>query len=216
MNWNDYEAVWKRQELPVGAGADLPRLRETFETKRRRLAATLLVRDLLETSAGLFASGVFAYVWWHIGKEGWPIALAIILMLGLSGFFLRERLRAHRHRLGPDAPLLARLEAEIAGLRHQRHLLLNLWSWYLAPCAGAIVIFVATLVRLLITQAPPELFTKLWEHPIVVVGVILPVVAVQFLVFWGVWALNRRAVRKGVEPRLAELEKLHRDLLAPN
>ena len=39
MNWNDYEAVWKRQALPVGADADLATLRETFETKRRKMAA---------------------------------------------------------------------------------------------------------------------------------------------------------------------------------
>ena len=41
MNWNDYEAVWKRQELPVGADADLATLRETFETKRRKMGHTI-------------------------------------------------------------------------------------------------------------------------------------------------------------------------------
>ena len=34
------------------------------------------------------------------------------------------------------------------------------------------------------------------------------------LVSWGVWALNRWAVRKCLDPRLEELEKLHQSLLA--
>jgi hypothetical protein len=35
------------------------------------------------------------------------------------------------------------------------------------------------------------------------------------LFFVVVWALNRRAVRVQIEPRLAELEKLKSDLLSP-
>ena len=28
MNWNDYEAIWKRQELPLGTAAELTALKE--------------------------------------------------------------------------------------------------------------------------------------------------------------------------------------------
>ena len=214
MNWNDYEAVWKRQELPVGPDADLASLRETFESKRRKMAASLFARDLLEGSAGLLVAGLFAYLWWHLGKQGWPMVFAIALILGVSGFFARERFRAHRLRLGADAPLLAKIEADIAELRHQRHLLLNLWSWYLAPCAGAIIIVGATLVRILIAKASPDFISALWAHPAALAWIILYVAVVLPLCFWGIWALNRRAVRKQLDPRLAEIEKLHRDILS--
>ena len=113
MNLNDYESAWKRQELPVGANADLKSLQETFETKRRKLAATLMARDCLEATTGILVSGLLAYFWWHFGKEGWPMAFAIALILGVSGFFVRERLRAHSLRLGTEAPLLAKIEADI-------------------------------------------------------------------------------------------------------
>jgi hypothetical protein len=216
MNWNDYEAVWKHQELPVGVDADLADLKETFEAKRRKMAKGLFARDLLEGSTGLLVSGVFANVWWHVGKQGWPMAFAIALILGVSGFFVRERIRAHRLRLGADAPLLAKIEADIAELRRQRHLLLNLWSWYLAPLAAAIVIIGATLVRITILKAPPGFLAALWENPAAVALIIAYAVIVLPLCFWGVWALNRRAVRKQIEPRLEELEKLHRDLLSSN
>ncbi len=214
MNFNDYESVWKRQDLPVGAGANLSALKETFETKRRKSAATLLARDLLEGLAGVLVSGVFAYVWWHIGREGWPMVFAIALVLGVSGFFARERLRVHRTRLGAEAPLLAKVEADIAELRHQRRLLLNVWSWYLLPLAAAIAIVCFTLARILMIQAPPGFFTALREHPAALLWIVLYFVVVVPLCFWGVWAMNRRAVRKQLDPRIAELEKLHADLLS--
>jgi hypothetical protein len=200
MNWNDYEAVWKRQELPVGADADLTSLRETFESKRRKMAATLFLRDILEASAGVGVSIALAFIWWQQKKVGWPIALAIILTLGVTGFFIKERIRTHRNRLGPDASLLAKLEAEIAELGHQRHLLLNVWKWYLAPLAAVIAIVVATIRY---NRAP-------WERDPVFLGCYGIFCA---LLFWGIWALNRQAVRKQIDPRLAELEKLRRDIL---
>ena len=202
MNWNDYEAAWKRQEPPVGAGADLATLRQTFETKRRKMAGTLFVRDILEASAGVFVAVSLARKGWLMGKAGWPVALSVALILGVTFFFIWERIRTHRARLGPDAPLLTKLEADIAELRHQRRLLLNVATWYLAPILASMAIFAVTLS----VQAPtplsrdPFFLTAYW----VSVG----------LLYWGIWALNRRAVRKKIEPRLEELEKLHRDVLA--
>jgi hypothetical protein len=214
MNWNDYEALWKRQELPVGANADLAVLRETFEAKRRKFARTLQARDYLEASAGLMVAGVFAKVWWHMGRDGWPIGLAILLLLGIAAFFLRERIRTHRNRLGPEATLLAKLGAELTELRHQRMLLLGIWRWYLAPCAGSMTLFAFATIRKLIQEVPPGFFTKLLEHPLLVAGIAGYFVVLLPLLFWSVWWMNRRAVRKGIDPRIAELEKLHQGLVS--
>jgi hypothetical protein len=215
MNWNDYEAIWKRQALPVGATADVAELRHTFEAKRRKLAATLFVRDALEASAGLLVTGVFTFVWWHLGREGWPIGVAILLMLGVTGFFVRERIRTHRQRLGPEASVLARLEAELAELRHQRRLLLNVWVWYLAPCAVAILCFGLAVVRKMTLDLPPGFFSKLLENPLLVAGILGYCAVFLPLLFWGVWAMNRRAVRRNIEPRIEELEKLRQELQPP-
>ena len=216
MNWNDYEAVWKRQELPVGAAADLATLKDTFESKRRKLAATLFGRDLLEAATGFLLIAFFTWFWWHEGSVAWPVVFAIALILGVTGFFIRERFRTRRLRLGPDAPLLAKVEADIAELRHQRHLLLNLWSWYLAPLAAALFIVSATLVRIVVSKAPPGFLSTLWKHPAALAWIIFYFAIVVPLCFWAAWTVNRRAVRKGIEPRLEELEKLHRDLAGPS
>lgn len=203
MNWNDYEAVWKRQELPIGADADLASLRDTFEAKRRKMTATLLVRDIAEVSAGIVVAIAFSFTWWKLGKAGWPIPVAIALVLWVTGFFIKERIRAHRNRLGTEAPLLAKIEADIAELRHQRHLLLNLWSWYLAPCVASTLILLATIVL----HAPAWALTG---H-LLFLGGFIPIFG---FLLWFVWKLNRGAVRKQIEPRLAELEKLRQNLLA--
>jgi len=214
MNWNDYEAAWKRQPVPAGAGADLDGLRDTFEAKRRRLATTLKIRDYLESAAGVLVAVVFAWTGWHFGRDGWPIWLAVLLMLGLSAVFLRERLRVHRLRLGPEATVLAKVEADLAELRHQRRLLLNVGSWYLLPCAAAIGLFGFATIRKGLRELPPDFLPRLLEHPWLIAAVAGYFLVVLPLLFWGVWAMNRRVVRRNVEPRIAELEKLRRELRA--
>jgi hypothetical protein len=104
--------------------------------------------------------------------------------------------------LGSDAPLLAKLEADLAELRHQRRLLLNVGKWYLTPCIAAAAVVACTAL----VHAPIALSAKL------LAGVIM--LLILALTCWGVWALNRWAVRKCLDPRLEELEKLHQALIA--
>jgi hypothetical protein len=205
MNWSDYEAVWKRQELPVGADADLANLRATFETKRRKMAAAMLVRDWTEIGACVVVVVAYGFYWRQSGPSGWPMGLAILLILGVALIFARERLRVRRLRLGADAPLLTKVEADIAELRHQCRLIGNLWKWYLGPCAGAMAIHWWVIVH----RAPA------WgplQGPWFLVGTGLFLV----VLLWFAWLINRQALRKRLEPRLAELEKLRRDLTGEN
>ena len=202
MNWNDLRNVWSGQQLPPEHSVDLAALRDGFEAKRRRLARSLFWRDMREAWAGVVVSGIFAYFGWQMGRAGWPIAFAVVLLLGLTGFFVLERVRAHRQKVENDAPLLAKIEGDIAELRHQRRLLLNVATWYLGPCIAAAAILGVTKMA----HAPIPLAAKLETG-----GIQLLLFA---LVSWGVWALNRRAVRKQIEPRLRELEDLRQALLS--
>lgn len=203
MNWNDYEAIWKRQTLPVGPSADVGELKDTFESKSRKLAASIQVRDFAEASAGVVVAAAYVFHWSQLGTAGWPLALSITLILGVTGFFVRERFRARGLRLGADASLLAKIEADIAELQHQCRLLRTVWAWYLAPCGGAIAIH----FHVIVAQTPPG---NPLHEPLVGAGF-----AAFFAFFlWLVWELNRRALRKQFEPRLAELERLRREMIA--
>lgn len=203
MNWSDYEMIWKRQKPPLGAGADVTELKDTFEAKRRKLYAALLVRDYSETAAGLLGGGAFALLWWKMGRVGWPIGIALLLILGVCSVFVRERLRVRRLRLGADAPLLAKVGADLTELQYQRQLILKLWWWYLGPILVAVAIIGCTISR-----SRPA-----WDiarDPVFITGHWI----LNTALFWFAWEINRRAVRKQIEPRIAELEKLRRDLLS--
>jgi len=204
MNLSDYEAIWKRQELPVGAEADLAKLKDTFESKRRKLAATLFLRDVTESSAGLAVAVVFGHKGWQMGPAGWPIAVSVALLVGISVFFVRERIRARRIHVGGEAPMLVKLEADIAELQHQRRLLLHVDLWYLAPCLAALVIFAATLGQHAPAASPKDHLFQAGYWLFVV------------YLYWHIRKLNHRAVRLQIEPRLEELRKLRADLLTAN
>lgn len=205
MNWNDYEAAWKRQPLPKGASAEVADLRATFETKRRKLSASTRVRDWSEFSACLVVVTAYILFWRKAGAAGWPMGGAIALILFVAAFFVRERRRARRMRLGAGASLLDKVNADLAELRHQCHLVRDLWTWYLAPTAGALAIHFWVIVR----RAPA------WS-PLHDPGIVAGFGLFFALILWFVWFINQRASRTRLESRIAELEKLRDNLLTSN
>jgi chromate transport protein ChrA len=77
-------------------------------------------------------------------------------------------------------------------------------AWYITPCVVAILIHVSVIVRHAKPQDP-----ILEPLSLGLAGIFLA------LLGWAVWAINRRSVRKQIEPRIAELETLRTDLLSP-
>jgi hypothetical protein len=214
MEWSDYEAVWKRQELPTGADADLATLKQTFEAKRRKMRGALFARDMLTATVGLFVSAVMGFAWWQMGKAGWPIALAVVLTLGVVGFFVRECIRAHGNRPRPDASLLVKVEADIAELRHQRRLLVSIMPWCYPPLIVSTVIFGTTLSRRPgHTGMPPGFIFDLLRNPLTLAWIIILTGASAFFISLA-WRANRDELRKQIDPRITELEKLRRDILS--
>jgi hypothetical protein len=198
MNWDELKSVWSCQQTTERKALNLEALVREFESRRRKQAASLFIRDWTETAAGLFVASVFGWIAWLIGAGAWPIWGAVLILIGVSAFFVRERLRARRLRLGAEASMLAKIEADLAELHRQRRLLLSVATWYLAPIAVAMVIFVLTIS----INAPPHTVLR---EPAFLAGMAL----FQAVILWLVWLLNRRAVRKQIEPRIVELEQLH-------
>ena len=62
----------------------------------------------------------------------------------------------------------------------------------------------------------PDFFPALWAHPAALAWIFLYFVVVLPGCYWGIWALNRRAVRRQIEPRLDELRRLRDGLLSEN
>lgn len=197
MNWDDLDGIWRGQEPPKGAEADVSELARTFEVRHRRQAVSVAVSHTAEAGAGVFVAIMMVPLAWHVGPFGWLIWLAVALILGVSAFFVSERLRTRRAHVGPEASILAQIDSDIAALRRRRRFVHNIVLWHLAPIGAAMALVFTALV----------LHAPAWNplrEPIVILG--FSAFFTTALVF--AWAINRRAMRKQIEPRIAELEKL--------
>ncbi len=204
MNWSDYEAIWRRQPLPVGATADVAVIRASFDVHSRKMAATLRVSDFAEALAGVAGMIAFAAIWWKMGWSGWPVGGALVLVARVTWVFFGERRRVRQTRPTADAPMVERVEADIVELRRRRELVQRIWWWYLGPVAAAVGLVVLAFV----------LRAQAWQREglILFLGGFTPL----WLITLGVaWWINRQALRQRIEPRLAELEKLRSALLTP-
>jgi hypothetical protein len=213
MNWNDYEILWKRQELPMGAKADLTVIRRTFEAKRLKLERGLSLWHTVEGWGGVLIALVYAYSWWRLGKDAWPIGFSIVLTLGVSAVFMRERLVARRFQLGSEAPLLARTEAYLGQLRHQRRVHLNIGTWYFVPLLAGGLIAAGTMHGILSRRDPPGFTASVWADPAARAWVIV-LVGVTAVATLLAWISIRGDVGKRLDPRIEELEKLRREISA--
>ena len=211
MNWSDYESVWKRQELPTGAAADVAHIRATFEIKRQKFRGTLLVRDMTEGLLGtLGAIGFLGYAW-KMGRAGRPVALGALLILGVSLVFVRDFLRRRRLRIGPEAALLTKLDAEIAELQHQRRFLSHIGLWYFLPYLAALPLIYIPIFLHLGVRLPSDLLITLLTTPRSAVFIYL-IVAIVVCALVLVWRDARDAGKKRINPRIEELERMRRDL----
>lgn len=199
MNWTDWEIVWRRQELPRGEAAEVEEIKRTFEAKRQRLARSVTLRNVSETVAAMIVAAALVLIWWQVGADGWPFGIALAIVAGVAGVFVCDQRRSRRNRVAPDAILRAKVEAEIAELQRQRRLMTRVAVWYLSPVALVVAITLATLY---VHQKP-------WERsPLFVAVFSLVYVSLNI---WA-WRVNRREVRRRIDPRLAELQKLRQQL----
>jgi len=201
MNWNDLTAAWRRQPGETLPEAHLDTLRKTFKKRSRRLSRVLFWRDVREIAATAFVIFVLMKVALQKGWAGLALWVALVPMLWVLGFMIRERIRSHRMRVGCGATLLTKIDADIAELGHQRTMLLTVRTWGLGP------IFVSWLVAMASTGFHGG--AGLLRTPLQITSYMLGGVAF----FWVVWRLNLWVVRKHFEPRLAELEELRNELM---
>jgi len=197
MKWIDCEAAWKRQPVAKAGAAEVEALERSFESKRRQMSQARFVRAVIEGSMAPLVCLAIGVAWWIRGRGGWPTLFAVALILIGSGaaWFLCRRAR----RPGPsaDAPLLAKVRADIDELQRERGRLLTLRSSAYGP-----VIAVVLLIPFILYIASDRRADSF---------------AVAFSLYYSVtlvagWLLNRREVRARIDPRLDELEKLRQAL----
>lgn len=202
MKPTDLDAVWRRQELPRLAVAGIENLEREYASRSARLRLTLFWRDLREILAGLVLIAVYARAAWARSGPAWPLLLAIALVAGVTVFFVAERRKASKRRALPERSLEEVLDADISELEHQRRLLLSVGKWYLAPLTASGALYVGSAL----VESPASLATKLLAAS--------ATTAILASAWWWVSWLNRTAVRKSIEPDLADLRQKRAILLS--
>lgn len=205
MNWDEFYCVWREQEPKPLAESLRGKLSEVIETDRRHLARKLFWRDIREALAGVLVIGFSVHgMMTKFSKNPTSLALmsaSVALMVGVTGFYLYERIRSRRRRLGPDAPTLAKIDGEIDELRRQRWLLWNVAIWGLGPIFLAWALGLAAALAILPHGASLPLKSLAWYVPTCV------------LLFGIIWRLNRKVVKKRIDPKLSSFERLRAEFL---
>jgi Flp pilus assembly protein TadB len=118
--------------------------------------------------------------------------------LYVAAFFIVDHHLQRKKEPRHTDPLLACVESSLIQVNHQIGLLKNVFWWYLLPPGAGIALFLFVVNWHLFKVLSAKLV--LFECLVVTLIVVL--------VFWGVYLLNRRAVRKDLMPRKQELESL--------
>ena len=196
MNPDDLKQAWRAQTSQTRLTIDADLLLKEVRRNQKAFTAMLFWRDVREVGVCL----LMVPVWFYLGAKyslPWTWYLMVPALLWVAGFMLADRLRHEPHPPEPGEPLSQRVESSLAQVEHQIWLLRNVLWWYLLPPGLAILAFFGQC-------AWEARDCGGWLAALVMAGM----VAVEVLVFAGVYWLNQRAVRSELEPRRQELQAL--------
>jgi len=191
MNFEDLKKTWQCQvafpKVTLNADASLKEIRRN----QRRFRATIFFRDALVAGVTFFLIPTYLYsgVRTH---EQWPYYLLPLGCLFVGVFILVDRLIRRRQQPAANETLKSCAEALLAQVLREIWLAKNILWWCVLPITAPIVINSIQDVA----RAPHRL-------AIDVGGAVFSI-----LVGWGTYYLSRSSVRKDLDPRRQELEKL--------
>ncbi len=201
MTFDELQKTWQSQESSFKLRIDSDVLFKEVRRNKKHFESAVFWRDVREIAAGTFAilgflgfSVFFFYRGLTLVALGSVLAALFVLWVVL--FFIADRVVQRKRHPSRDKSLTACIEDSLAQVNHQIWLLKNVFWWYLLPPGIGVVILSGTMVWQIYAVVKPVLI-ELLEN--------LTLVA---LVFWGVYLLNQRAVRKDLMPRKVELESL--------
>jgi general stress protein CsbA len=190
MNDEEMKRLWQNQPLPEPP-KDVATLVAMAGQEHRKFQRTIFWRDFREVGVALALIPVFLA--FAQRKDAlWTSYLIVLALVFVAGFMVIDRLRWRKAAAGPGETIADTIAAALAEVEHQIWLLRNVLWWYIGPLMGALIIDTAHLM--LRRERNPS-------------GFIGPI-AVFFLVGVILWWANQRAVKRCLEPRRRELQKL--------
>lgn len=196
MSFEDIQNAWKHQ-APVGRiKVERTTLMKLIKRDQKTLQKTLFRRDFLEVGTAL----ILVPIWIWLGQsEPWTWYLAIPGCLWIAGFLIIDRFLQRRKTSAESDPLKKSIKGALAQVNHQIYLLKNVFWWYLLPLLLPLSIYFTHTGWL-----SGDLGTATID------------IAFTCLLFFGIYKLNQRAIRKDLIPRRDELENFLISLNEPD
>jgi hypothetical protein len=190
MTDEDLKNIWAQQASSDRSILVSPDTVWRLARASERFERTIFWRDTREWLVTVWLASIFLLNAFRYRTIQWlPILAAVIVCLPMTYVaFLRWK----RARPKTSSSLADHFRESITSLRHQIGLLRSVFWWYLLPLALSLL-----LIQIDATRTGRVHFDR-W---------LLLSSAVAVGVFFGVWKLNQRVVRKDLEPRLRALEK---------
>ena len=193
MNFDDFQKAWQSQaaaaKVTINADLLLNEVRRNQQSFRRMI----FLRDVREIGVAALLVPVFI-----AGglKVSWTLHLCAFGCFVVGAYILLDRRRQKETTPDLHGSLKDCAFTSLAEVSHQIWLLKNVSWWYLLPIFVPIMIFFGWVA---------------WQVPVPVAGKImrlLPQTSFVILLYAGIFWLNQFAVKKNLEPRRQELEKL--------
>lgn len=197
MNFDELQQAWQSQ----GAGrritinADL--LLREVRRNQRSFDRAVFWRDVREI---VLPISIPAVLYWGVNKPVWDVYLWLLAWMWVSGFLLVDRWRHRKRQPVSSDPLQGCIERSLGKVDQQIWLLKNVAWISLLPYGIAMA---GTTV---------SLASKVRTHWIFILFGFGGYTAFYALVWWRIYRLNQKVVRKFLEPRRQELEIIRLNL----
>ncbi len=194
MSFDELQSEWQAHNHEMPLNLTTERLLNEVRRNHRSLETTLFWRDAREIVVAVILTAIFVY----LGQQGgsWSYYVVAVGCFWVGAFMLLDRWFQKRHRSSNDASLRSSIQASLIQVNHQIWLLKNIFWWYLLPIAIGMVAVIGD-----------EMWKKRAEGLVSYMGQAAYIVFC-FLLFYGGYWLNQRAVEKELEPRRKELQTL--------
>jgi CubicO group peptidase (beta-lactamase class C family) len=197
MNFEDLQKSWQAQDAGRKITIDADLLLKEVRHNQRRFRRTIFWRDVREVGTAAVLVPVFIAAGLKIS---WTLHLCALGCLVVGGYLLVDRWRQKSKTPDLHGSLKDCAATSLADINHQIWLLKNVLWWYLLPIFIPIMIFFGWVAW----QVPAPVIVKITR--------LLPQTGFVVLLYAGIYWLNQFAVKKSLEPRRQELEKLLKEI----
>lgn len=201
MNFDDFQKSWQSQDAAKRVSVNADALLNEVRRQQQCFRQTIFWRDVREVGVAILLVPVFLYSGW---KTHWTLYLSAFSCFVVGAFMLLDRRRQRKETPDSRRSLKDCAVTSLAEVSHQIWLLKNILWWYLLPLGAPFALFFIWIA---------------WSGPgPVLAGILASLFPVGFLVLLYAWIyrLNQSAVKKCLEPRRQELEKLLAELETEN